>query len=117
MSCRKYVDYMSYQNALCQAISDKIVCCYWIRHVVHFLISSSLWIYHYSLLCYEYAVVAGQVEDAMFDMNPDTADTIKYTETIVLIPHAIIFSLGKLKTLGFASVMSLIYFVICTFNF
>lgn len=115
MCCRKFRGYMSYQLALSEAINDKLPCCFWTRHIAHFLIASSLWTYHFAMICYEYMNVCELVGKSIFQLSSVSDTESKYAKSIVLIPHVIVFSLGRLKNLGIASCLALVYFLICMY--
>lgn len=116
MCCRRFQGYMSYQHALSEAVHDKLPGCYWIRHVIHFLIVSSLWTYHFAMICYDYMSVCELVGESVLNLKQGSLPATRYVKTIVLIPHVIVFSLGRLKNLGFASFLALAYFAICKFS-
>lgn len=115
MCCRKFRGYMSYQLAVSEAIYDKLPYCYWIRHVAYFLIASSLWTYHFVMICYAYMKVCELVGESVLQLSSNSELSTKYAKSIVLIPHVIVFSLGRLKNLAFASFLALVYFAICKF--
>lgn len=111
MCCRRLRGYMSYQEAISEAIYDKISCCRWIRHLVHFLIVSSICYYHFVRICSDYMNICELVGDKVLRMK--NVEKMKYIRSVVMIPITIVFSLGKLKSLGFASLLGLFYFILC----
>lgn len=115
MCCRKYRGYISYPEALAEAVRDRLVCCFWIRYLVHVFIVASLWIYHFAMICYDYISVSDLVGESFKKINGGSQTTGQYVRAVLLIPHIIVFSVGRLKNLGFLSLLALCYFAICKY--
>lgn len=117
MCCRKLKSHLTYAQALSDAVSDWLIEYHklqWIRHVIYFLVKTSLLLYHFAMICHDYMNVSLLIEDSIVS-SIKSPETSYYVKIVLFIPHIIVYAVARLKNLGFVSLVALIYFVLCKY--
>lgn len=114
MCCRLRKPYITYTEAVSVVLRDNLKCCFWLSYVVQILLAIDMLLFHFLKVCCDFVYVVKLIEQKVkLEINYSS----KVLKSLVIIPFLLMFSIHKLRSLAFLSIMSSVAFCLCEYSF
>lgn len=110
MCCRRHIPYITYTEAVGEVLRDNMKCCFWISYVFQFSLAVFIAQFHCNIICCDFVHAVNLIEKKI-NLNINNSTII--LKSIIFIPFLLMFSIQKLQSLAFLSIMSSVAFCLC----
>ena len=111
----KQTAFLSYPEALFHALLLRLRYYRFTAYIVRFLVSETLWFYHYTMICNDFMKICMLIETAILRIEELTFSEKAMIRTLAFIPLAVIFSISNLHSMAFMTFLSFFFFFLCEY--